>query len=97
MNCSPRPPEARTPAIADPSPELKPERPPMSTALKTLRNHLPSRKFEREIAPGVRVHIKRRLIPFLPSAYNLWDGVRGRMSDAIHSLRSKPEPKYRLR
>jgi hypothetical protein len=65
----------------------------MPTALKALRNHLPSRGFEREIAPGVRVHVKGRLVPFLPS---LWDGVRGRVSDALRSMRNKPIPKYRL-
>ena len=65
----------------------------MITALKALRHHLPSRGFEREIAPGVRVYVRRRLMPFLP---NLWDGVRGRMSGAWRSMRSEPIPKYRL-
>jgi hypothetical protein len=69
----------------------------MSNALKSLRNHLPSRVFEREIAPGVRVHVKRRLLPFLPSATGVWDSVRGRFADALHIVRPKSVPKYRLR
>ena len=69
----------------------------MSNALKSLRNHLPSRVFEREIAPGVRVNVKRRIMPFIPTPTGVWDSVRGRVADAWHIVRPKADPKYRLR